>query len=299
MRVLLPDLTLSGDSSSTDSCDLGLDAMGSRGRAPYAQSLGIGARACDDREKAGCDVHDDYQRRSCGHLHFPDGVPMRKRRSDEDHGGSQVIFATVADLLGDWPYSYRVLHPVAAGMSGRGQRPGMRWSEVAEQRATTVELSSAQWHDVSGRRLHTTAPAAEDFEPEVGPATGVLIPLLRLLAAETAEVDVAEWDGYGSVKAGRALDGAVRRPDRQVGRENFTVWRMPPHIAERLIQAGSETATMGSDAVLANLIEGPDDQWLVRADGDLASTYVGSRTALIHWPTSLERCSVDPGDPLG
>ena len=126
-------------------------------------------------------------------------------------------------------------------------------------------------------------PAARE-----GPS--LLVPLLESLSREfdTVEMTVAEWTGYGSVVPGRDLDGGIRRPDRVVGADRFEVWQLPVTALLQAVAAGSETTTMGSDAVLANCVEDPDHRWVVRSDGHLASTYVGTVRPLLDWSTVLE-----------
>lgn len=207
--------------------------------------------------------------------------------------------ATVAGLLGGWPHAYRVLHPVEDWSPQQGLTT-MRWSEIAGRRGQPFDPATASWLAVSGRRLHQTAPDGRDVEPPVGPVAGVLIPLLDVIASEfdTAEVLVGEWTGYGSATAGRNLHGARREADRVLGATTFGFWRLPLSTLVSAIAAGSETTTMGPDAVLANWIEDPLGQWVVRADGDLASTYVGTSSALPDWPTVLEWTSVGSDAPL-
>lgn len=212
--------------------------------------------------------------------------------------------ATVAGLIGDWPFYYRVLHPVVTALPGDedlAPTATLRWSEIAAERSETIDPSSATWHSTSGRRLHQTAPDGRDMEPAVGPVPEVLIPLLRFLSLEfdTAEMTVAEWAGYGSVAPGRDLAGGVRRPDRVVGADRFEVWQLSVADLVRAIGAGSESKTMGSGAVLANCVEDPDRRWVVRSDGDLASTYVGTVRPLADWPTDLEWTAAEADSPLG
>lgn len=207
--------------------------------------------------------------------------------------------ATVAGLLGGWPHAYRVLHPVEIWTPERGLAT-VRWSEIAARRGQSLDPATASWLAVSGRRLHLTAPDGRDVEPAVGPVAGVLIPLLDVIASEfdTAEVLVGEWTGYGSATAGRHLHGARREADRVLGAATFGFWRLPLSTLVSAIAASSETTTMGPDAVLANWIADPFGRWVVRADGDLASTYVGTSSALLAWPKVLEWASVGPDAPL-
>ncbi|MGI8459387.1 MAG: hypothetical protein ACR2LI_14930 [Propionibacteriaceae bacterium] len=204
---------------------------------------------------------------------------------------SRTAVTTVADLLGDWPSCYRVLHP-AYRVDGDEVRP-TRWSEIADESGVTVDLADADWYAVGGQRLHT-GPVGPVLEPEVGPVAGVLGPLVSLLAAVagTGQVTVAEWTGYGSVEPGRLLVGATRQPDLVVGSEVHSVWRMSVATASGLIAGGSDVHTMGSHGVLANVISDVTGAWSIRADGDLASTYVGSRLVLTDWPAELEWVAV-------
>lgn len=212
--------------------------------------------------------------------------------------------ATVAGLIGDWPFYYRVLHPMVIALPGDEDlalTATQRWWEIAAERNESIDLSSATWHSTSGRRLHQTGPDGRDMEPAVGPVPEVLIPLLESLSREfdTVEMTVAEWTGYGSVVPGRDLDCGIRRPDRVVGADRFEVWQIPVAALVRAVAAGRETKTMGSDSVLANCVEDPDRRWVVRSDGDLASTYVGTVRPLLNWPMVLEWTAVEADTPLG
>lgn len=207
--------------------------------------------------------------------------------------------ATVAGLIGAWPHAYRVLHPVEVWSPDHGLAM-RRWSEIAAGRGQLLDPATASWHAASGRRIHRTTPDGHDIEPAVGPVVEVLVPLLEMMAREfgPSEVLVGEWTGYGSVTAGRHLDGARREADRLLGADTFGFWRLPVSTLVSAIAASSETTTMGSDAVVANWLEDPIGRWVIRADGDLASTYVGATLPLQAWPDVLEWTPVGADAPL-
>jgi hypothetical protein len=203
---------------------------------------------------------------------------------------------TVGDLLGqDWPFRYRILHPA---YSADGERVRARtWSEVANDRGSAPDLARAAWHDVSGVRLHSSKDGP-DTEPIVGPTAEVLVPVLHTLTTRfgSAEVRVAEWTGYAG--SPHFLPGAIRADDLRIGRETYAVWQT---AAADLLDAARGTAAtrpLGPDGLLADHVWDAAGQWLAVADGDLASTYCGTR-AEVAWPAELEWVAVDAGAPLG
>jgi len=151
-------------------------------------------------------------------------------------------------------------------------------------------MRSADWHDVSGSRLHHPKEGATVGEPLAGPTSSVLLPILRTIAArcEVGEVWLAEWIGYDEDQAGRPLQGAVLEGVRKFGRLHYSVWRTPLVQAIELIAADRYFRCPPDRAVLANFVWDTGENWVVAADGDLASTYVATQFAISDWAPELE-----------
>lgn len=205
----------------------------------------------------------------------------------------------LADLVGTgWSHHYRCLHPAAEHRNGR--RVELRWADVAAARGAQIDPATAEWHAVSGHRLHYPSPASSLSEPVAGPTSSVLLPVLRTLAAggEVGEVLLAEWTGYDESQAGRHLHGAVFEGVRTLGRLDYSVWRTSFAGAEELIRGDQTFRSPRDRAILANFIWDVSEDWLVAADGDLASTYLATSIAIAHWDPDLEWVEVADDSPL-
>jgi hypothetical protein len=205
----------------------------------------------------------------------------------------------LADLVGTgWSHHYRCLHPASEDRDGR--RVDLRWMDVAAARGVQIDPATAEWHAVSGYRLHHPPPADTLSEPAAGPTPSVLLPVLRTVAAgrKVGEVLLAEWTGYDESQAGRDLHGAVSEGVRTLARLEYSVWRTSLTQAVELIRADQTFRSPRDRTLLANFIWDPSEDWLVAADGDLASTYLATSFPVGHWDPELEWTEVTEDAPL-
>lgn len=214
----------------------------------------------------------------------------------------QLRFLTgrLPDLVGDeWAHHYRMLHPARTQRHDEGAH--VRWAEVAASRGVQVDLRSAAWHDVSGYRLHHPKATDTVGEPIAGPTSSVLLPVLCTLAdcRDIEEVTLAEWNGYDEKLAGRQLEGARYQGTRSMSHLEYSLWQTTVAQAATLIESDRVFGCPPDRMVLANVIWDATEDWLVVADGDLASTYVATTFAVDRWHPDLEWVEVPADVPLG
>ncbi len=210
----------------------------------------------------------------------------------------------VDGLLGTgWAHRYRVLHP-AYRARGSGWQP-VPWAEIAARTGRRFEPAHSSWHEVSGHRLHHPRPEPSwGVEPQVGPVPEVLAPVLTALVPDPASDSTrsgallfAEWVGYDEEIAGRELTGATLVETVVDTGDGYTVWSATVSELLRLIRGAEGQGGDPADRVLANFTWSPAGDWLVVADPDLASTYVGTHTQVDGW-ADLEWAEVGPHAPL-
>ncbi len=194
-------------------------------------------------------------------------------------------FGTVAGVVGNgWQRYYRFPHP-AYNRVDDVVTP-VSWSAVAALRGIAADVSSASWFDLSGVRPHLGRPipgVAE--EPSEGMHEQTLKPILALtLAAAAGDTTVwtARWLGYNEVE-----DLSDETADR------VTVHH-EAYVARRV-----EVARPGRWLTTANYVWGVSGHWLLCANIDCMSTYVGVREVNdLAWPDDVEVALVTPDMPV-
>ncbi|MDO4784916.1 MAG: hypothetical protein Q3997_07525 [Propionibacteriaceae bacterium] len=166
----------------------------------------------------------------------------------------------------------------------------MPWREIAPP---DIDVATADWHSVSGVRLHTGKSAPGwDIEPYVGPGDPRVAPSVfrHLREGAIGACWIGYWTGYGRERPEGAqalsLGGGVR---------TYHVVPLTPTLHDAM--------AAGTDALPIY----PDIAWdeggsfLMVADLDLPSTVIGCTAALarrVCADSGLEALLVDPDAPI-
>jgi hypothetical protein len=187
----------------------------------------------------------------------------------------------IGDLIGDgWDTYWRILHP--GERRDHGDYASVSWAEVARTRGVALDPALSSWREVAGVEPHTNdLPPGVDLEPTEGADDHALHWLLLdtlVRSAGDQTVALAEWAGYGDATP---VVGAL---EARIAREPYRI--LTVERGQLPVRAGFRV----------NYAIGDSGLWLVGADIDLMSTYVGTAGTLrINWPTSFEVavCSAD------
>ena len=193
----------------------------------------------------------------------------------------------------------RVLHPLPATAAPGGDRPAMRWREVAAWSGTVIARET-QFHSIA---LPPERPAGEPpfslpgvFPGPPPPADAlVLVEVLRAATTTPEHCFFCLWDGYGwegtwPIPRRRKPSGSGEVQEFIPGPVPEEVLRGPRvHLPIRnyLLYTGRVEAVIARELVgdrhlqAANLWWPADRAWCVASDIDLSWTYIGGTRAVV------------------